>query len=410
MTGQVPPLQPPREIAPPIGSIFDTISPALAISDPQAVAIPTSTIPPAFDQVQQVTCASCGGTGLSMNSGGPPYASCGACRGMGCYPGRKPCPPREYHTPVGRFVGSLYESLCCPDPCYEPEWVPAANAAFFVDYARPRTIQRFRWDRLWDLQFPDRSTYFWPRETVHVPNGSGGFKTVGAGGPPQPLPPKYRGEPSMNLNQISFYQEAAASPRASAFVEITYWEVNPLRSAHHSGFNNVNIGTKGMFFDTELLQLTFQFKTYFPIGAQSQGLSNGHISLEPSLLGSLKLAPDTYLQGQVSEWIPLGGDQNYQGSIMHYHGSLNHILYKCAPDSPIIGTLECSGWSFQDGAYTNPMYGPFQRSSGETYFSIGPGLRTSICNRVDGGGAISFPVTDHHWAAPWLTLELRILY
>ena len=28
--------------------------------------------------------------------------------------------------------------------------------------------------------------------------------------------------------------------------------------------------------------------------------------------------PDTYLQSQLAYWIPVGGDQNYQGAIWHY--------------------------------------------------------------------------------------------
>ena len=30
---------------------------------------------------------------------------------------------------------------------------------------------------------------------------------------------------------------------------------------------------------------------------------------------SLRLAPETYFQGQIAEWIPIGGDKEYQGSI-----------------------------------------------------------------------------------------------
>ena len=82
------------------------------------------------------------------------------------------------------------------------------------------------------------------------------------------------------------------------------------------------------------------------------------------------------------------------------------------PDIPVIGTCEFSGWSFQDGAYTNPfaVNPQFQKASGSTYFMIGPGLRASVCNRVDFGGAVAFPVTQPHWADPWLRLEVRILF
>jgi hypothetical protein len=270
------------------------------------------------------------------------------------------------------------------------------------------------------MQFPDRSEYFWAREQLSgpiFPNKPDGKKFAGGGsGPPPPKHKpnvRYAGVPSLNFNQLYYYQEAASGGgRASLFTEIAYRTVDPVDNYWHAGFSNINIGTKGMFLDCELVQLTFQFKTYIPLGPASKGLSNGHVSLEPALLGALRLAPETYLQGQVAEWIPIGGDPYYQGSLLHYHFSLNHVLYKVNPDIPIIGTCEFSGWSFQDGAYTNPLvrFSQFQQSSGSSYLMIGPGLRASICNRVDFGGAVSFPITDNHWANPWLRLELRILF
>jgi hypothetical protein len=217
----------------------------------------------------------------------------------------------------------------------------------------------------------------------------------------------------LNFNELSYYQEAAsAGGRASAFTQITYRTVTPAQNDFHAGFNNISIGTKGLFLDCELLQLTFQFVTYIPLGSASKGLSNGHVSLEPALLGALRLAPETYLQGQLAEWIPIGGDTNYQGSILHYHFSLNHVLYRFNPETPLIATAELSGWSFQDGSYTNPrlFYSQFQKSSGNSYLMAGPGLRASVCDRVDFGAAVLFPLGEPNWGAPWLRVELRVLF
>ena len=89
--------------------------------------------------------------------------------------------------------------------------------------------------------------------------------------------------------------------------------------------------------------------------------------------------------------------------------SLNHCLYRFTPDVPLIGTLEGNGWSFQDGAYTDPVLGPM-KSSGFTYLSVGPGLRLSVCNNLDFGVGVAFPVTDPHWGDPLIRTELRFLY
>ena len=45
-----------------------------------------------------------------------------------------------------------------------------------------------------------------------------------------------------------------------------------------------------------------------------------------------------------------------------------------------------------------------------SYFNIGPGLRQSICNKVDFGGAITFATNSVHWAQPWFRFEVRFLF
>jgi len=364
--------------------------------------------------VDRVSCPSCGGSGRV--SGGAD--TCLSCGGKGtCYPGQKACYSVEAKTGVGRFFANLYECLCCPDPCYQPSWIPEANAAFFVDYARPQTVTRFRYDALPHLEFPDRAEYWWAQSMY---NYKGSFQGKG------PQPPKLvgprgnivRGWSYVDMNIGSFYTEAAAKG-ASFFVEVPYESLNAYPKAppqlgsapfrHSAGFSDMNIGTKSLLLDCELLQLTFQFRSYFPIGNVGAGLGNGHVSLEPSLLTTVKLGPETYFQGQLAEWIPIGGDQAYTGSILKYGFSFNQVLYHCTPNVPVIGTFEMDGWTFQDGLYTNPFTGP-SKASNESYFNIGPGLRMSICKRIDFGAAVTWPVTYHYWADPWVRTELRVFY
>jgi hypothetical protein len=351
-----------------------------------------------FDkEILPVACASCGQyhiDGLANTVGGS--------RGPGgCIPGRtKPCYHAECSTFIGRFASNLYHCLCCPDPCYKPTWVPEANASFFVDPARPRTQQRLRWDHAYSLWFPDRSEYFWARS----------FRGPG----PQPRSPVTRkgkpiyGERMLDYDQLYIYMEAAL-PRFSFFTEIPYRSTSPDLTAHHAGFSDMNIGTKSLLLDCDLIQFSFQFKTYLPIGSVSDGLGNGHVSVEPSLLIALHLAPHTYLQGQIAEWVPLGGDPDYAGAILHYHLGLNQLLCRLMPDVQLIGTLEFNGWSFQDGAFTAPFRGP-QNSSGDSYLSLGPGLRMSVCDVIDFGVGTAFALDTPNWGDPLIRSELRILY
>jgi len=54
-------------------------------------------------------------------------------------------------------VGLLYESLCCPDPCYQPKWMPLADSAFFTDSARPVSHSRLRWEYGPEARLMDRA-------------------------------------------------------------------------------------------------------------------------------------------------------------------------------------------------------------------------------------------------------------
>ena len=178
---------------------------------------------------------------------------------------------------------------------------------------------------------------------------------------------------ALNYAQLYLYTEMAGE-HGSFFIEIPYRSWSAYTGGGAAGFSDLNVGTKSVLLDSEFLLLTFQFKTYIPTGDAGAGLGTGHVSLEPTLLSALKLTPEAYLQSQLSEWIPIGGDTHYQGSILHYHFSFNQDLYRIAPSAPIIGTLEFNGWSFQGGEYTDPVSGT-KGAGHDSYFSIGPGLR-----------------------------------
>ena len=98
-------------------------------------------------------------------------------------------------------------------------------------------------------------------------------------------------ETSLDYDDLLLYQEIAAGNFAF-FIETSYRAVEPDINARHANFGDINLGTKSLLIDCELLQFTFQFRTYLPIGQTMKGLGNGHVSLEPSLLASLRLAKD----------------------------------------------------------------------------------------------------------------------
>jgi hypothetical protein len=307
---------------------------------------------------------------------GPNGCGPGGCVDGNCIPGRfRHCDWCNRDTFCGRLFCHVYEELCCPDPCYEGRWIPVANAAFFVEGTRPVTSTRIRVDHASNYTFPDRNEFFWAR--------SGG----GGKGPPAI-------ETRLRYTELSLYQEVAAKG-ASAFVEIPYMSMDPEVNAHASGFGDMKIGAKALWFDRDLFQIGFMFKTYLPVGNFRKGLGTGHVSLEPSLLATLKITPDTYFESQLSEWIPLGGDNDYAGALLHTHCALNHVLCRPLHDVELIGTVEFNGYFFQDGAFSDPVRGQFQKSSDDSYLSIGPGLRLVICEWLDFGAAAAIALGDH---------------
>ena len=416
---------------------------------------PDSTAEPPVDpSITQVSCPSC----LSPISGSVSHL-CSTCDSGQCVPGRAPYTPVEKHTLMGQILAEIVEIIANPDPCYQPGWIPEANAAFFVDFARPKTMVRLRADGGWDLVDPDRAEYFWARDdgkgsgpkfegvTVHPsepshshrsvpskphspperPPGIGGPGTGGDNGNPPERPPGL-GKPSrpphrhshtaapvpirswtgINYGQFSLYTEAA-SERGSLFVEIPYTAWSAFTGGGAGGFSDMNAGMKSVMFDSELFLLTFQFKTYIPTGNASAGLGTGHVSLKPSLLSTLKLTSDAYLQSQLAQWIPIGGNTEYQGGVLHYHFSLNQTLYRIAGDAALIGTFEFNGWSFQNGRYTD-ISGGSKPADASSYFSAGPGLRLALGPRFDCGVGTAFALTEQHWANQLLRCEMRFLY
>lgn len=299
-------------------------------------------------------------------------------------------------TRWGRFGRAVYRGLCCPDPCYDPVWRPLADTAFFTSAVRPLNQQRFRWDYAEDMTQPDRAEYFWAR--------------VGGLGPAS-LPAN-----GIDYDELRHYTEVAHGGFGASF-EYSYRSVDGLGGAenHTAGFGDLTIGTKTLLFDTELVQVAFQFKTHIPQGNARKGLGVGHTSLEPGLILGLNLSPNSYLQAEVSEWIPLGGDANHAGALLHYNAAYNRVLARPHPCVPLIGTIEVAGWRFQSGAYTVPVVPPATvpatlGASGASFLQTSAGLRLFFCERADFGVSYATAALSDGWAETLIRTELRFRY
>lgn len=306
-------------------------------------------------------------------------STCGECR----------CEPCTATTRAGRFLWLIQNAVCCTDPCYEPEWKPIEDSAFFVSSARPQGTMRFRWDAGWGVSTPDRAAYFWAQPgTGPTPTGT------------------Y--VPDVDYMSLSQYTETGGKRFAATF-EYRYLEMDPEGAPHGAGFGDLTIGTKSLLFDNGLFQVTFLMKTHTPTGRAGRGLGTGHLSLEPAVVVGVHLAPETYLQMEVGEWIPIAANSTYGGSLLHMASSINHTLAYPAPSSPLIGTLEMEAWAFQAGAYTNSL-GVATSASGAMYVQSAVGLRWFICKDYDIGASCATGLTEQHWADYLFRTDFRVRF
>jgi hypothetical protein len=387
--------------------------------------------------VIQTGCSSCG-AGIFGNQ--PPLDDSdniddGDCT-AGCIPGAPRCACCQgCTTGLAKCLCGLYECICCPDPCYEYHWTPVQDSAFFLDSVRPKTQMKIIVDSGWELPNPDRGEFWMPKFNTAPTLTVGPGNRVGVSSTPGKGPLSLL--QSMNHEDLSMYVEAG-TPRFGMSIQFGYREIDPDNSPLDffvglpnpgarlraigpvSGFTDLIIGTKSVLLDCELIQLGFGFKTFIPTGNFLTGLGTGHVSLEPSLLATIKLSPRMYMQAQMAYWIPIAGDLLYQSNVWHNHISINAVLWKPCKDIQLVGTAEVNDWTLFQGSYSstdflllNPatlQLSPVAVGAGTTMVSMGPGLRLFVCDKIDVGVGSAIAVTGTHWDSELIRTEFRWRY
>ncbi len=329
--------------------------------------------------------------GLDVPAAG--CATCGGAAGPGGCDGR--CEPFPATGGLaGRLVGSLYDTLCCPDPCYRPKWEPLADTAFNTVAARPVSQTKLGWNYTHDIFLADRVELYRARADGNGKGPAPGFGQLGSG----------------RVTRHELYQTTeAAAGKFSTAVTTPYRSVNSEYAGSGAGFGDTAIATKSLLLDTELVLLAFQLDTTVPSGNPRKGLGVGHVSLDPSVIAGLRLGGDCFLQAQVGEWIPLGGDSTYSGAFLHYHLAYNQVLWKPTESVQLVGTLEGHGYSFQDGGFTDLGQG-FRKSSGTTVGLVGAGTRLFFCDTYDFGVGGTFGVGGNSLFRDQLQVQMRVRF
>lgn len=319
--------------------------------------------------------------------------------------------PQRMSSPDSVFQSDNVGSLSAGQGALSAQNNIAASmsAGGYLDPAAPVTMFRLRYDTANDNPFPDRGEYFYAK--------CGCFRQLaldpGADGP-------IGANTSVDYQEVRAYFEYAFNPKFSLFTElpvrfVEYNSLNVLPSlGSSSGFGDMTAGFKYAIIAEQDEYLTFQLKTYIPTGDSRQGLGTNHVSIEPAVLYYRRLSENWLLQGQFSEFAPIGGS-NFASNVLSYGGGLGYVLYQ-GDSMSVIPTFETVGWTFLGGQKFNPQSGQ-SSANGDTIVNIKPGVRVGF---GDAGPAMmqsqsvyagfGIPVTSEELYGELFRVEYRILF
>src|SRR5262249_28022879 len=156
---------------------------------------------------------------------------------------------------------------------------------------------------------PDRVEFFYPKCGCLRP-------APGMPGDPHAQGPPLK-ETGVDYQELRPYFEFAPSDRWSAFLEVPYRFINPDVNANANGIADMVAGAKYAFIADKCQYLTAQFSTYIPTGYANNGLGVRHTSIEPALLYYRAMGERLTLQGEVRDWISIGGS-DFAGNVLRY--------------------------------------------------------------------------------------------
>lgn len=262
----------------------------------------------------------------------------------------------------------------------------------YIDPAIPGDVFRLRVDGAYDNLRPSRNEYFW---AAGSPFGRG------------PSTP----ETSVNYQDVFAYVETLLGPGLSAFVNVPVRFLDPVQNPNVIGLADLDAGVKYAFVDEENLVATFQFRTYAPSGDFNQGLGNGHVTLEPALLVYMPVDDRWGLEGELRDWIPIGGS-DFAGNIVRYGIGVHYDLVRVESFrlSPV---AEFVGWTALDGKVSIPETSGvphIEDTAGTTIVNAKIGARLKFDGPADLYVGYGVPLTGDSWYLNTFRVELRFFY
>ncbi len=303
--------------------------------------------------------------------------------------------PKPIPTDVYSHAMNALDAECarirCDIPTLGKERV--AFALFSIEAARPQNAVSTRFDFASGVNRPDRAEYIWSQ--------------IGSGGPPS-------AETNLDYLEMRVRSETKIG-NSSGFFEIPLRFLNPEVNNNTTGFANLTFGTKSVLIEQngmfglptpgnayDRFQVSSLFKTHISLGSPltGRGLTNGSIALEPGMLANYEVSPRTFLHGEMSYWIPIGGSA-FAGNFFRCGMGVSHVLHSsllaACPDKAfaIIPTFEVVGTRFTTGLQTLPD-GSTVDASNSPIVNLEPGVRIVVGNHMEIGGSFARNITNDH--------------
>jgi hypothetical protein len=233
----------------------------------------------------------------------------------------------------------------------------------YIEDAMVKSQVRIRFDAGFGINAPDRAEFFYAKCGCYV------FDPVPFFDPEAPGPGS--GVPTeLNFQQLYVQGDYLIAPRLSLFAELPWRGIQPQGFEpfddppyspfpDQSGLGDIRVGAKVALVADDTQDLTLQFRTGFPTGNASKGLSTDTVSFEPALLYSQDITDRFGWEAQIGGWFPFGGSDGVPDSNSEKFSG-NVIFYGVGPNFDLVRTdtfrftpvLELVGWRVIGGAQT----------------------------------------------------------
>ncbi len=306
-----------------------------------------------------------------------------------------PCPPSQ--GPSTALQGSTSSSLggpslsgsssTSPNPSlFEGEQIGATGVGMvavndspggYIDNAIIGNVLRYRTDLAFDDENPDMAEFIYAK--------CGCFRHFGVD--PNARGPGENLEQKINYQELSGYMELSYNDRFSAFVEmpVRFIQFQTNFTDNAGGIGDLNAGFKfAVIHDAERF-VTAQLRVYVPTGDSYEGFGTGHISLEPAVLYWRRLSERLCVQGELRDWIPMGGS-DFQGNVFRYGvGAGYDLITPCCSENcwggrqmRLTAVGEIVGWEVLGGQYSTGSV-PEIDASGTSILNLKIGPRLTWC-------------------------------